>query len=213
MCVFQSLGRIPANRYFKTHEEQFQSNTDNGATLRTARQHYRNISRSSLGPEDWRKIAALLLMFEKPTASAKGNNSSPTEHEIRTALVSSLEREPAHPLTWAYLADTDLRFGNNAKKALQKLEQSYRVAPLEPDFFFYRLGIALNCKQQWDIAILGHLRREIGSLFTEQGNSRNRDRFIELALSNVELRLLTRTLLRSNLKAFEHYQNALQEQH
>lgn len=208
----QSQNRIPANRFFETHQERFQSATDGGKSLEKALQHYRQLPMSARGAQEWRRLGGLLLMAEKRGPRTNDSPFPPTEDELRAALVASLAREPAHPLTWAYLADAELTFGGDKVKALQDLEQSYQVAPLEPDFFIYRLWLALECSRQWTPTFLRHLRHDIESLFPEQGQNRNRQRFVQLARSSSELRALTGTLLKDDPAAFARYQKALQQQ-
>ena len=209
MGLVQSQRRIPAGSYFDTHQAQFEPTANDSPSLDKALGYYRQMQRDARGAEEWRRLAALLLMTKSRHPEPDENRLSPTEQEVRTALVASLAREPSHPLTWAYLADSELRFAGDMHKAAQELEQSYRVAPLEPDFFFYRLGIALRCKPQWNLAIVRYLRREMESLFPAQGENRNAMLFIQRAKSDAELRVFANTLLRQNQRAFGQYQMAL----
>lgn len=208
----QSQNRIPANRFFETHQARFQSTADGGKSLKKALDDYRRLPVSARDAQDWRRLGGLLLMARKRVHQGPADSPPPTADELRAALLASLEREPAHPLTWAYLADAELTSGGDRTKTMQYLEQSYRIAPLEPDFFFYRLRLALECRQQWHAAFLARLQREMASLFPEQGESRNRKRFIQLARSSSELRALTGTLLKNDPAAFARYQRALQQQ-
>ncbi len=206
-----TTSRIPANRYFETHEDQWKSPEEQDSILERAIEHYQQIPPSARGAQEDRRLAGLLLMAAKESAPKPGDGRRLTgDEELPSTAKVSLKAEPAHPLAWAYLADAELLSRADKEKALEYLEQSYRVGPLDPDFFFYRLGLAFKCQSQWDVEIIRRLSADIASLFSEEGRNKNRKRFIQLSKSTPKLRAITETLLKGNPAVLQRYLTALQ---
>lgn len=207
----ETTNRIPANRYFETHEDQWRSSAEHDPILERAIKHYQKISPSARGAQEDRRLASLLLMAAKKSAPKSGDGGWQTgDEELPSIVQASLKTEPAHPLAWAYLADAELLSRDDKEKALEYLEQSYRVGPLDPDFFFYRLALAFKCRSQWDVEIIKRLRVDITSLFPDEGRNKNRKRFIQVSKHSPELRAVTETLLKGKPEVLQRYLTALQ---
>ena len=208
--LVRELHRIPANGYYETHEDRLPDASDAGRHLGKAIELYRHLPAWVRGAEEQRRLGGLLLM-DLQRRQETGADAAPLDPPdgIDDALAASLAQAPAHPLTWAYLADAGLTRGGDPASACRTLKQSYRVAPVEPDFFFYRLGLALDCQDAWDAAFLGLIRPDIASVFPEAGANPNTGRFIETIKSNPRLATFVGGILKSDEAVFQRYEKAV----
>ncbi|NKN34552.1 hypothetical protein [Marichromatium bheemlicum] len=205
MGLLDSLQRIPADRYFEIHSARLDQ-PDAAAIRAAAITRYQQIPDTVLGAEEARRLGALLIMAAKRDLPTQ-QPATETGAEAIAALSTSLRQQPANPLTWAYLAEAELRFNHDRAAALRALEQSYRVGPFAAELLVYRLGLALQCRREWTPNLVGHLREEIAALFPEPRRWRRyRRQFIHLAHTAPNLDAITRVLLRPHPTALAQYQ-------
>lgn len=211
--LIKELNRIPANRFFETREGRFQSAADGGRSLARAAVLYEEVPTWTQGPRERRRLGVIRLIETKRQRAAEDRaETGPASETMAGILASSLEMEPAHPLTWAYLSELELAGRSDSVKAFHYLKQSYRVAPIEPSFFFYRLGLALRCNQHWDVAFFRMLRREMMSIFAEPGWHPNRKGLVQLVRKQPRLRPFITRMLGKDETLLLRFEQALNKQ-
>ncbi|WPL11518.1 hypothetical protein [Thiorhodovibrio litoralis] len=160
--LLSQLSRIPANSYYKQHQAQFLSADDGTGYLRNATDRLERIPPARRGDLEWRRLAATLLMLPLPDDNPEAR--SQRLDATTQAAVASLSRNPVHPLGWVYLTNLRLPPDGDCASGMPVLKQSYRVAPVEPDYVTYRLDLAVRCPMQWDSAFLDALRTDVLTL-------------------------------------------------
>ncbi len=202
----RELTRIPANRYFVLHDTQLEAGEER--YLHKAAELYARMPDWTRGAVEQRRLGFLRLMEHKNQGSALPLTADEQTQIVRI-LTASLRQEPVHPLTWAYLAEADIMRRGDLSQALRYLKQSYRVAPIEPDFFFYRLDLALQCRAVWDAAFLDMIRAEIKSLFPESGTNPNARPFIRAIKSDPRLMAFVTRILKQDEGVFQRFEAKL----
>ena len=207
--VMRELTIIPPNQFYDTYDERLQSDANQGLSLEKAVSLYDGLPPSALGPNELRRMAALGLMNRKRNPRIDASHAPLSTERIKALLFASLEKEPVHPLSWAYLADAALTQERDPQRGYEYLLQSYRVAPVEPDFVRYRMGLALACQDMWDVDFFEMLRRDVRSLFSNTGWNRNTSAFVRSIKASPRLTAFVGTLLMADGNARERYEAAL----
>jgi hypothetical protein len=208
--LLNDVYRIPANEFFDAYDDQLQTSENDGRTIRKASRLYDQMPAWSLGNIELRRYASLVLMGCASISSNGGNDPLCASEGIRNALVASIKKAPVEPLSWALLADLELRLRDDRLLALQYLKQSYRVALVEPEHSLYRLNVAFRCADKWDKDVRRLLQKEMVVLFPEVGRNPNAAAFIEQIKSDTLVQDFFRTLLRGNDVALKQYEAALE---
>lgn len=195
--LLTQLSRIPANSFYQRHQGQFFA--EHGADyLRDAAASFARIPPTRRGEQEWRRFAGVRLMQRGVSGGADAEPVVETEdfqsdqaddgvHDIDAALKASLARQPVQPIAWAYLADLRLVGLKDCASAMAALHQSYRVAPMEPDFLAYRIDLAVRCPRHWDVELLRALRAELLYLYTDNHIYARRPAFIEWVRRNPQV--------------------------
>lgn len=208
----RELERLPTNRFFERHESRLFAADDAGRTLAKVIALYTGMAPWTRGPLESRRLAWLLLLDRKRTPESARTVEADQGAAIMPLLVASLEREPVYPLTWAYAAESALTaMPPDPRQAYRDMLQSYRVAPVEPDFLPYRFRLMLRCWQQWDSQAVGLLRRDVVSLFPESGWHANTRAFVRDVRSNPRLQAFVTQLLSQDPQAAQRFQEALKK--
>jgi len=187
------------------HEERLTAEDDEGRSLKRAIALYGEMPSWAQGAQELRRLGMLLVLDHKRARA----EDAPAPASSLPALSASLAEAPVHPLSWAYLAEAALLEEDDPARVFRYLKQSYRVAPIEPSFFFYRLGLALKCRRHWDDTFQTMLRRELQSIFRRAGWHPNRKRLIQLAKNHSVFLAFVERQLAPDQEALERFAKAV----
>ena len=207
-ALVRELARVPPNRFFELHEAEFRSPADAGRTLAKATALYDGMAQSARGPLELRRLAWLRLIARERQADAGPGQGAVGPDDLADLLRASLRREPVHPLSWAYEAAA---VSADPAAACRFLGQSYRVAPVEPDFFLYRFALALQCHASWDVSLFRAVTREIRALFPESGSNPATRAFVRAVESDPRLVSFVTRVLAADQGALQRFQDALRK--
>lgn len=193
--LLTQLSRIPANSSYDRYQALFFDPEQGADYLRDAAARLNRIPPARRGEQEWRRLAAVLLM--QPLPDDQPATLEARRAAIVEALMASLVRNPVQPLGWAYLADVRLPPLGECTSGMAALRQSYRVVPVEPDFLAYRLELAVRCPLEWDVPFLQALRTDLLSLYGATASIYARQRaFILWLRDRPQVEALVRRLLR-----------------
>lgn len=161
--LLSQLSRIPANSHFKQQQARFSDDEQAQAALCDSTERYARIPPQRRGEQEWRRLASTELLLRQYTHDPQTREQQ--HAAIQSALTASLARAPVQPLAWAYLANLRLPPAGDCAQAMAALQQSYRVAPIEPNLLTYRLELATHCPRHWNTTLLKRLRTDVQSVY------------------------------------------------
>jgi hypothetical protein len=204
----RELLRIPPNRFIELHETRLDSPEDAGRSRDKALELYERLPSWALGSVELRRLGKLWLLKALDERAA-GGDADAAIAAGEAALDASLRLAPIQPPAWAYRADLARLRTAGAALACRVLKGSYAVAPVEPDFAVYRLGVALECVEHWDIELLGMIRRDVRALFAPGAHGAERRALVEVTREDRRLTAFVERLLRDDAEGLALYRRGL----
>ena len=184
--VVVELDRLPPSQLVETRSSLIEAGRgDEARALRDmAIDMFEDVPESSLKAEDTRRWAGVHVSAARHAFDERKVEEA-LQHlqATKTLATASLGANPVHPLSWAYLAEARMSQGDAGalEDGYRLLKASYAMAPVEPDYFNYRFGLALAAPEFWEVDFLRALRRDFSSVLA-QGHWRPAVRaFISLA--------------------------------
>jgi hypothetical protein len=186
------LSRIPANSVYRTHEARFTGSENSADYVRDTVARFQQMPPARRGALEWRRLATLQMLL--PLPEDQPDSIATRQQQVFTALGQSLILDPAHPLSWAMLSALQAPPLGECASSLATLRQSYRVAPIDPDYLPYRLQIAIRCSADWDAPFTQTLRADLLT-FYRYGRAARRKEVITLVQADPIAQDLIRQLL------------------